>query len=69
MVYRTQEVVVTRILIYGTGVIGSLYAALLSEMEMDVSVYVRGNRLKSLQEQGLRYKAGQEVKTDCSFPA
>lgn len=61
--YRTQEVVVTRILIYGTGVIGSLYAALLSEMEMDVSVYVRGNRLKSLQEQGLRYKAGQEVKT------
>lgn len=30
---------------------------------MDVSVYVRGNRLKSLQEQGLRYKAGQEVKT------
>ncbi|EEW97622.1 ketopantoate reductase PanE/ApbA [Dialister invisus DSM 15470] len=63
MVYRTQEVVVTRILIYGTGVIGSLYAALLSEMEMDVSVYARGNRLKSLQEQGLRYKAGQEVKT------
>lgn len=61
--YRTQEVVVTRILIYGTGVIRSLYAALLSEMEMDVSVYARGNRLKSLQEQGLRYKAGQEVKT------
>lgn len=45
-----------RVLIYGAGVIGSLYAALISEAGVDVSVYARGNRLKELQMYGLRYK-------------
>ena len=43
-----------RILIYGAGVIGSLYAALLSE-ESRVSVYARGSRLAELKEHGLQY--------------
>lgn len=43
--------------------IGSLYAALLSEAGESVSVYARGSRLKSLQELGLRYKDGSEIKT------
>ncbi len=51
-----------RILIYGAGVIGSLYAALLSEAGEDVTIYARGSRLKVLQEQGLRYNAGNTVK-------
>ena len=45
-----------RVLIYGAGVIGSLYAALISEAGADVSLYARGNRLKELQMYGLRYK-------------
>ena len=43
--------------------IGSLYAALLSEAGESVTVYVRGNRLKSIQELGLQYRAGKEIKT------
>ena len=43
-----------RILIYGAGVIGSLYAALLADQN-SISVYARGNRLKELLEHGLRY--------------
>ena len=43
-----------RILIYGAGVIGSLYAALLADQN-SVSVYARGNRLKDLLEHGLLY--------------
>ncbi|MBQ1434685.1 MAG: ketopantoate reductase family protein [Clostridia bacterium] len=46
-----------RILIYGAGVIGSLYAARLSEAGYDVTVFARGKRLLSLQSGGLLYKA------------
>ncbi len=52
-----------RILIYGAGVIGSLYAALLAEAGLDVAVYARGNRAKVLREQGLRYRKGKEIRT------
>ncbi len=52
-----------RILIYGAGVIGSLYAALLSETEQNVSVYARGKRLESLKEHGLLYRRKGEVRT------
>lgn len=45
-----------RILIYGAGVIGSLYGALLAEAGFDVSVYARGKRLESLSREGLRYR-------------
>lgn len=52
-----------RILIYGAGVIGSLYAALLSEAGADVSIYARGRRLESLRKNGLRYKRNRQIRT------
>ena len=51
-----------RILIYGAGVIGSLYAALLAEAGYDVSVYARGRRLESLTRDGLLYKRKGKVR-------
>ncbi len=45
-----------RILIYGAGVIGSLYGALLAKAGFDVTVYARGRRLESLSQEGLRYR-------------
>lgn len=45
-----------RILIYGAGVIGSLYACLFSRAGCAVSVYARGDRLRTLQEKGLLYR-------------
>ena len=45
-----------RILIFGAGVIGSLYGALLAEAGYDVSIYARGRRLESLTQDGLLYK-------------
>lgn len=45
-----------RILVFGAGVIGSLYSALLAEAGYDVSVYARGRRLESLLQDGLLYK-------------
>ena len=38
-----------RILIYGVGVIGSLYAALFAEAGYDTSIYARGKRLEFLK--------------------
>ena len=52
-----------RILIYGAGVIGSLYGALLAEAGYDVSVYARGRRLESLTRDGLQYKYKGKIKT------
>jgi Ketopantoate reductase len=52
-----------RILIYGAGVIGSLYAALLGEAGFEVTVYARGNRLTQLQRNGLKYINSNQVKT------
>ena len=52
-----------RILIYGAGVIGSLYGALLAEAGYDVSVYARGRRLKNLTRDGLQYKYKGKIKT------
>lgn len=51
------------ILIYGAGVIGSLYAALFSEAGVDVSIYARGKRLESLLKNGLLYKKDNQIKT------
>lgn len=44
-----------KLLIYGAGVIGCLYAALFSEAGYDTTVYARGKRLESLQNNGLLY--------------
>ena len=46
----------TRILIYGAGVIGSLYAAYLSRAGCSVSMLARGHRLEELRENGLLYR-------------
>ena len=51
-----------RILIFGAGVIGSLYGALLAEAGYDVSVYARGRRLESLIRDGLLYKSGGKIR-------
>ena len=51
-----------RILVFGAGVIGSLYAALLAEAGFDVSVYARGRRLESLRQDGLLYKSNAEIR-------
>ena len=51
-----------RVLIYGAGVIGSFYAALLSESGIDVTIYARGRRLSELMENGLQYHSARKVK-------
>ena len=52
-----------RILIYGAGVIGSLYASLFSEAGIDTTVYARGRRLESLRQNGLRYEKNGSIQT------
>ena len=42
-----------RILVYGAGNIGSLYAALLAESGQDVSILARGKRLADIREHGI----------------
>lgn len=51
-----------KILIYGAGVIGSLYAALLAQAGFNVTVLARGKRLADLQSNGLRYEKDGTVK-------
>ena len=51
-----------RLLIYGAGVIGSLYAALFAEAGYDVSVYARGKRFEALKKKGLLYRKNKSVK-------
>ena len=52
-----------RILVYGAGVIGSLYAVLFAKSGQDVTIYARGKRLKQLTEEGLRYSDGGQIRT------
>ena len=52
-----------RVLIYGTGVIGSLYAVLLAEAGINVTVYARGKRLQSLLSKGLLYWKKDKILT------
>ncbi|MBB6275395.1 ketopantoate reductase family protein [Porphyromonas circumdentaria] len=42
-----------RILVFGAGVIGSIYGGLLAESGADVTLLARGKRLSELREQGL----------------
>ena len=51
-----------KILVFGAGVIGSLYGALLAEAGYDVSVYARGRRLESLTQDGLIVKRKGEIR-------
>ena len=50
-------------MIYGAGVIGSLYAALLSEAGIDITVYARGKRLRDLQTKGLLYNRNGRIES------
>lgn len=51
-----------RLLIYGAGVIGSLYAVLLRKAGFDVSVYARGRRLAVLKSRGLIYYENNKLR-------
>lgn len=50
-----------RLLIYGAGVIGCLYAALFGEAGYDAYVYARGKRLEALKKYGLLYIKNKRV--------
>ncbi|MGG4142155.1 2-dehydropantoate 2-reductase N-terminal domain-containing protein [Paenibacillus algorifonticola] len=52
-----------RILIFGAGVIGSIYAIKLIEAGFDVSLFAHSNRFKTLRENGLQYKEQGIVKS------
>ena len=51
-----------RILIYGAGVIGCLYATLFSEADYETTLYARGKRLEAFQQNGLLYYKSTRVK-------
>lgn len=51
-----------RILIYGAGVIGCLYAILFSEAGFDTTIYARGRRLESFKQNGLLYFKNKNIK-------
>ena len=50
-----------RLLVYGAGVIGCLYAALFTEAGYDITVFARGKRLESLRTDGLQYRKGKHT--------
>lgn len=59
-----------KILVYGAGNIGSLYAGLLAESGQDVSILARGERLAEIREHGIRLEdAGTGKKTDVAVGA
>ena len=51
-----------RLLIYGAGVIGCLYAVLFSEAGYDTTIYARGKRLEALNNYGLQYEIKGETR-------
>ena len=55
----------SKILIYGAGVIGCVYAVKLADSGHDLSVYARGSRLQSLASKGLLYSEKGQVKKAC----
>ena len=52
-----------RILIFGAGVIGSIYAMKFIEAGFDVTMFARSNRFKTLKENGLQYNEKGAVKS------
>ena len=51
-----------RILIYGAGVIGCLYATLFSKAGFDTTIYARDRRLESFKQNGLLYFKNKKIK-------
>ena len=45
-----------KLLIYGAGVIGCLYAVLFSKARYDTAIYARGKRLEAFRKSGLQYE-------------
>ena len=54
--HRISRKSTMKLLIYGAGVIGSLYAAAFAEAGYNTAVYARGERLETLQTLGLQYE-------------
>jgi 2-dehydropantoate 2-reductase len=52
-----------RILIFGAGVIGSAYAIKFIEAGIDVTMFARSNRFKTLKENGIQYNENGMVKS------
>ena len=52
-----------KILIFGAGVIGSIYAIKFIEAGLDVTIFARSNRFKVLKENGLQYSEKGTVKS------
>ncbi|KWX70943.1 ketopantoate reductase [Paenibacillus riograndensis] len=51
-----------RLLIFGAGVIGSVYALRFAQSGLDVTLLARGKRLEALQKNGLRYNDNDAIK-------
>lgn len=51
-----------RVLIYGAGVIGCLYATLFSKAGFNTTIYARGRRLESFKQNGLLYFKNKKIK-------
>lgn len=52
-----------KVLIFGAGVIGSIYAMKFIEAGIDVTMFARSNRFKALKENGLQYSEKGTVKS------
>ncbi|MDD7793471.1 ketopantoate reductase family protein [Clostridium sp. 'White wine YQ'] len=52
-----------RILIFGAGVVGSIYALRFAQSGMDVTLLSRGKRLEELKNDGLRYNDNGKIKS------
>jgi 2-dehydropantoate 2-reductase len=50
---KRQTEVTMKILVYGAGVLGSVYAAYLQKAGHDVSILARGQRLVNLRKAGI----------------
>ncbi|WP_228409490.1 ketopantoate reductase family protein [Radiobacillus deserti] len=51
-----------RLLIFGAGVIGSVYAVRFAQYGLDVTILARGKRLDELRRNGLRYNDNGTIK-------
>ncbi|WP_152397941.1 ketopantoate reductase family protein [Paenibacillus cellulositrophicus] len=51
-----------RILIFGAGIVGSIYALRFAQSGLDVTLLARGKRLEALQKNGLRYNDHGTIK-------
>ncbi|UYO02270.1 ketopantoate reductase family protein [Paenibacillus sp. PSB04] len=51
-----------RLLIFGAGIVGSIYALRFAQSGLDVTLLARGKRLEALQKNGLRYNDHGTIK-------